>query len=145
MRRIVISIVLLPWLLGLGFGVVSLLSSARSGSGGPGFFPLALFFTFFVYFFMAVTALPLLGLCLWRKWTKLWHGALVGALTGLVVFLSNASSYFFNDQLSLSSRLHQLGGGYPLVLLGAFAGAMFWFMAFWPERHSSARGARDAA
>jgi len=145
MRRVIASLVLLPWILGVGLAGVSMVSNPQPNSGGPGFFPLTLFFAFYTYIYIAVPVFPLLALCLWRKWTRLMHAVLVGAFTGLTVFVSSGSSLFFNSHIDLGHRLSQLPSGYRLILLGAFTGALFWFMAFWRMKSQPQSEAAGAA
>jgi len=132
MRRIAIALVLLPVALYavLAIGVVAS-GHASPGAGLAELFGFGAWFVLMTYFFMGFVAVPVLVFCAWRRWYGLWQAIAAGCLTGFVAVGWPAVTQLFDDRLHLQYRLAQLLATHEFVLLGGFAGALFWLMALW--------------
>ena len=102
---------------------------------------LATSYALFTYVAVGLITVPLLAVCVWRRWTTLWHAVCVGALTGALPFLTLAGAQLLDDRLHLHFRLHKLAlaATNEFVFLGAISGAVFWVAAVWRNPKLSTR------
>jgi hypothetical protein len=132
MRHITFSLLFLPPVLYAVLAIAVIASGrAATSAGWMEFLGFGAWFSLMAYFFMGFIAVPLLLLCAWRQWLGLWQAVAAGCLTGFVALGWPAISQLFDERLHLQYRLGQLLGTYEAVLLGAFAGLLFWLMALW--------------
>ena len=134
MQRVVWSLLVLPviiwasvslraWLLGQVPPDMRFQDSLMLGS----------YLALFTYVAVGFITLPLLLLCLWRKWVTIWHAMVVGAVTGALPLSLPAFAQLFDGRLHLHFRVQQLAvaASSEFVVIGIIGGALFWLLAVW--------------
>lgn len=134
MNRVALSLLTLPAILWVAVASGAwLLGKVRPGMSLQETVMLGSYFALFTYVAMGLIAVPLLLLCLWRRWTTVWHAMAVGAITGAVPLSLRAFSQLFDERLHLHYRLQQLASAATseFVVMGLVGGASFWLLAIW--------------
>jgi hypothetical protein len=145
MRRVVISLLALPWFLAFGYGAFALLMATGQELRLDELKQVVLGIGLFTYAFMAAIAVPALWVLLRLKRASLWVCIVVGALTGLTVLLVFGWPQLVDERLRVSFRLALIAKGYPTLLLGALAGGLFWLLALWRNPTTQRRKGKAAA
>ena len=155
MQRVVWSLLTLPVIL----WAIVVLGAWLLGQVPPGMrfqdsLMLGSYLALFTYVAVGFITLPLLLLCLWRKWATVWHAMLVGAVTGATPLALPAFAQLFDQRLHLHYRMQQLAiaASNEFVVMGIVGGALFWLMAVWrnpllgrPETGQQEQRVRSAA
>ena len=134
MKRVAWSLLALPVIIWASVALGAwLLGKVPTGTRFQDSIMLATYLTLFTYVAMGLITLPMLWLCLWRKWVTVWHAMIVGALTGAIPLSLPAFARLFDERLHLHYRLQQLAiaASNEFVVVGIVGGALFWLLAVW--------------
>lgn len=131
MRRIWLSLIVLPWLLAFSYTGLAVLTTADGTSSALQAMLFAVFAALFAYIPMGLVAAPALLVGLRYGRVNVFTCVLIGVFTGLVVLLCFGAGQLFDERLRLGFRIAQLLSGYPLMIFGALAGGLFWLLGVW--------------